>query len=266
MMQKFNSAGVEIAYSDEGDGQLVLLIHGFASNGRVNWQATGWTKTLLQAGYRVVCIDNRGHGESEKLYDPASYSASLMAHDAGRLLDRLGIAKAAVMGYSMGARVAAFLTLQQPAKVSRVVFAGLAERMVLGVPGAEAISEGLLAENARDVKDPGARSFRIFAENTKSDLKALSACMRSSRVKIKPETLAAIQCPVLVVAGELDDVAGAVAPLVNMIPGARGLVLPKRNHMNAVGDVSYKTAVLAFLKELNSTGGTDISGPPPHMS
>jgi pimeloyl-ACP methyl ester carboxylesterase len=249
MMQKFNSAGVEIAYSDDGQGAPILLIHGFASNARVNWEATGWTKTLLLAGYRVITIDNRGHGESEKLYDPALYSASIMAGDAARLLDHLGIAQAAVMGYSMGARISAFLTMQHPKKVSHVVFAGLAERMVLGVPGAEAISDGLLANDVRDVADLGARSFRIFAETTKSDLKALAACIRSSRVKIKPEALAQIVCPVLVVAGDLDTVSGLVQPLVDLIPGSKGITLPGRNHMNAVGDVGYKKAVLAFLSE-----------------
>jgi pimeloyl-ACP methyl ester carboxylesterase len=248
MMQKFNSAGVEIAYSDEGQGEPILLIHGFASNARVNWQATGWVKTLLEAGHRVICIDNRGHGESQKLYDSALYSASIMADDAGRLLDHLKIQQATVMGYSMGARISAFLTMQQPQKVSRAIYAGLAERMVLGVPGSDAIAEGLLAAHAKDVNDPGARSFRIFAENTKSDLKALAACIRSSRVKIKEEALANIQCPVLVVAGELDDVAGPVAPLVDMIPGAKGVVLLGRNHMNAVGDKGYKNTVLEFLK------------------
>lgn len=246
-MQKFNSAGVEIAFSDEGQGAPVLLIHGFASNARVNWQATGWTKTLLQAGYRVICIDNRGHGESEKLYDSSLYSAPIMADDAARLLDYLHIAQAAVMGYSMGARISAFLTMQFPQKVSRVVFAGLAERMVLGVPGSDAIAEGLLADDVRDVVDAGARSFRIFAENTKSDLKALAACIRSSRVKIKQEALARITCPVLVVAGALDDVAGPVQPLVDLIPGSRGVTLPSRNHMNAVGDIGFKKEVLAFL-------------------
>jgi pimeloyl-ACP methyl ester carboxylesterase len=249
MMQKFNSAGVEIAFSDQGHGEAVLLIHGFASNGRVNWQATGWMKVLLDAGYRVIAIDNRGHGESEKLYDADQYSAPVMADDAARLLQHLGVERAAVMGYSMGARISAFVCMQHPALVSRAVFAGLAERMVLGVPGAAAIADGLLAATTREVEDAGARSFRIFAETTKSDLKALSACMRSSRVKIKPEALAGIVCPVLVVAGEVDDVAGAVQPLVDLIPGAIGVVLQGRNHMNAVGDIGYKRAVLGFLAE-----------------
>jgi pimeloyl-ACP methyl ester carboxylesterase len=246
-MQKFNSDGVEIAYSDQGEGQPVLLIHGFASNSRVNWEATGWVRTLLGAGYRVIAIDNRGHGESEKLYDPQQYSAPIMADDAARLLSHLEIETAAVMGYSMGARITAFLTMLHPTRVSRAVFAGLAERMVLGVPGSDAIAEALEAPTLDSITDVGAKSFRVFADLTKSDQRALAACIRSSRVKIKPEALGQITCPVLVVAGEVDDVAGSVQPLVDLIPGAKGVVLPGRNHMNAVGDKGFKDAVLQFF-------------------
>jgi pimeloyl-ACP methyl ester carboxylesterase len=254
-MHKFNSAGVEIAYGDEGQGQPILLIHGFASNARVNWKATGWIKTLLDAGYRVITLDNRGHGESEKLYDPEKYSASIMAEDAARLLDDLGVTSACVMGYSMGARITAFLCLQRPDLVSRAVFAGLAERMVLGVSGTEEIAQAMEARTREDIVGKGALAFRIFAEQTKSDVKALAACIRSSRVKLKPEALAKIACPVLVVAGELDDISGPVAPLVDMIPTAKGVVLPGRNHMNAVGDAGYKKAVLEFLRSTGQSVG-----------
>jgi pimeloyl-ACP methyl ester carboxylesterase len=258
-MQKFNSAGVEIAFIDShpahGTGEPVLLIHGFASNHQVNWVATGWQRTLHDAGYRVIMVDNRGHGHSQKLYSPSDYSSPIMADDAKRLLDHLKIEKAAVMGYSMGARISAFLTLHHPSRVSRAVFAGLAEGMVLGVPGGEAIADGLEAPSRAEVSDPGALSFRVFAENTKSDLKALAACIRSTRVKIKPEALGSIRVPVLVVAGDADEVAGPVAPLVSLMPTARGVSLPGRNHMNAVGDKGYKQAVLAFLADTREPSG-----------
>src|SRR5688572_7403274 len=110
-MNTFDSDGVTIAYLDEGEGAPILLIHGFASNIQVNWVMTGWVDTLKRAGFRVIAIDNRGHGTSEKLYDTAVYGAAMMAEDARRLLDHLGIQRADVMGYSMGARIAAFLTL-----------------------------------------------------------------------------------------------------------------------------------------------------------
>ena len=246
-MQKFNSDGVEIAFDVWGEGAPILLIHGFASNSEVNWVATGWVKTLVGAGRQVIAIDNRGHGQSAKLYDSAQYSAPVMADDAARLLRQLQIEKADVMGYSMGARISAFLTMQHPSSVRRAVFAGLASRMITGVGGSDAIAEALEAEDRPLNIDRAAMAFRVFAEQTKSDLKALAACIRSSRVKIKEEGLAAIQVPVLVVAGELDDIAGSVDGLTSIIPGSKGIVLPKRNHMNAVGDSGYKAAVLEFL-------------------
>lgn len=246
-MHKFNSDGVEIAYQMAGEGPPILLIHGFASNARVNWWDTSWVKTLTDAGRQVISFDHRGHGASQKLYDSALYPAAEMAEDARRLLDHLGIVQADVMGYSMGARVAAFLTIAHPDRVRRAVFAGLASRMITGVGGAEAIAAAMEAPSRGDVADAGARAFRIFAEQTKSDLRALAACIRSSREKITAEELATIRVPVLVVAGEKDDVAGDVETLVKAIPGAQGVTLPGRNHMNAVGDRGYKDAVLAFL-------------------
>ena len=246
-MQKFNSDGVEIAFEVWGEGPPVLLIHGFASSAFVNWRDTHWVKVLTEAGHQVIAIDNRGHGQSEKLYDSALYSAPLMADDAVRLLDHLNVAQADVMGYSMGARITAFMAMVHPTRVRRAVFAGLATRMITGVGGAEEIALALEADSAAAVEDRMARGFRLFADQTKSDRRALAACIRSSRVKIKAEALAEIKVPVLVVAGELDDVAGNVAELTAIIPGSQGVVLPNRNHMNAVGDRGCKDAVLNFL-------------------
>jgi pimeloyl-ACP methyl ester carboxylesterase len=248
-MHKFNSASVDIAFDDEGQGEPILLIHGFASNGRVNWVNTGWVKTLAAGGYRVITIDNRGHGESEKLYDPSLYEAVEMAEDARRLLDHLNIPRAHVMGYSMGARISAFLAINHPSRVAAVILAGLAENLIKGVGGGAEIAKGLEAASIVDVEDVGARAFRYFAETTGSDLKALAACIKSSRVKITEEMLAGIASPVLVVVGEKDDLSGPVEPLVRAIPGALGLTLPGRNHMNAVGDKGYKAAVSQFLHD-----------------
>ena len=247
-MPRFLSANVEIDYDATGAGEPVLLIHGFASTARVNWIDTGWVRTLSDAGYTAITFDNRGHGSSGKVYDPQAYGAPIMAEDARRLLDHLGIAEAHVMGYSMGARIAAFLAIAQPRRVRSLVLAGLAANMTRGVEGAEEAARALEAPSRDDVKEPGPRAFRLFAEQTKSDLKALAACMRSSRQTIAETELALITAPVLIIAGALDDIAGPVEPLVRAIPRARGLTLPRRNHMNAVGDKLYKQAVIDFLK------------------
>lgn len=248
---QFVSAGqVIIDYDLWGNGAPVLLIHGFASNARVNWVDTGWVGTLNQAGYQAITFDNRGHGKSSKLYDPSFYSAELMAEDAKRLIDHLGYRRGAVMGYSMGARIAAVLTIHNPSLVSAAVFAGLAANMMTGIRDAETIAAALEADRLDDIKDETARRFRIFAEQTGSDLKALAACMRASRQAASAEELQRIQVPVLVVAGSEDETAGPVEALVKAIPGARGLVIPGRDHMKTVGDRRFKEAVVAFLDGL----------------
>jgi pimeloyl-ACP methyl ester carboxylesterase len=247
MMQKFNSAGVEIAFDVLGEGPPVLLVHGFASSSRINWGETGWVRTLTEAGRQVILFDHRGHGESEKLYDSGQYSALLMADDAARLLDHLGITSADVIGYSMGARVTAFMLINHQAKVRRAVLAGLAQNLINGVPGSEEIAKALEAEDLSSVTDLQGRAFRIFAQRTQGDLKALAACIRSSRVKIKPDALALVDRPVLVVAGENDTLAGNIQPLVDAIPGARGVSLPGKDHMSSVGDLGFKRAVVEFL-------------------
>jgi pimeloyl-ACP methyl ester carboxylesterase len=166
----FQSDGVEIAYEVVGEGAPVLLIHGFASNARVNWRDTLWVKTLVGAGHRVIAHDNRGHGQSEKLYDPADYGAENMAEDARRLLDHLEIAKADVIGYSMGARLTALLAIAHPDRVRRAVLGGLAANMIRGLAGSETIARALEADDPAAITDPAARGFRAFAEQTNSDL------------------------------------------------------------------------------------------------
>lgn len=246
-MKVFDSEGVEIAYLDEGAGEPVLLIHGFASNTQVNWVDTGWVRELTRAGHRVIAIDNRGHGRSAKLHDPAAYGAPIMAEDARRLLDHLAIARADVIGFSMGARIAAFLALKHPERVRSVVFGGLGINMVRGMAGTGPIANALEAPSIDDVTNATARTFRAFAEQTKSDLKALAACIRSSRDPITAEALGTLQMPVLVAVGTRDVVGGSARELAALIPGAQALEIPDRDHMRSVGDRVHKDGVLAFL-------------------
>jgi len=246
-MSSFDSDGVEIAFIDEGEGKPILLIHGFASNVEVNWVSTRWVSTLNDAGYRVIAMDNRGHGKSEKLHDVEAYGAPLMADDACRLLDHLGLERADVMGYSMGARISAFLSLQNPERVRSAVFAGLGYNMVRGVGGTGPIARALEAESIDEVTNETARTFRAFAESTGSDLKALAACIRSSREKITPEDVGRIGVPVLVAVGTKDVIGGSATDLAALIPGAEALEIEGRDHMKAVGDRQYKDGVLDFL-------------------
>jgi pimeloyl-ACP methyl ester carboxylesterase len=248
-MHRFQHDGVEIAFLDEGEGEPIVLVHGFASNAQVNWVYPGWVATLTKAGRRVIALDNRGHGASSKLYDPAAYHSARMADDVRALLDHLGLGRADVMGYSMGARITAFFALAHPTRLRRAILGGLGIRLVDGVGLPESVAEALEAPALADVRDPTGRVFRAFAEQTRSDLAALAACIRGSRQTLTRDEVAAINAPVLVAVGTKDEVAGSAQALAALLPCGRALDIPGRDHMLAVGDKVFKEAVLAFLAE-----------------
>lgn len=248
-MQFFTHDGFDLAFLDKGEGDPVLMIHGFASSHFVNWVSPGWFKTLNDAGYRAIAFDNRGHGQSSKSYDPADYTPQKMASDAAALLDHLGIERAHVMGYSMGARITAFLALQEPAKVATVIFGGLGVGMVDGVGDWDPIADALLAEDAAAVTHPRGKTFRAFADQTKSDRRALAACIATSRELLSEDEVARITQPALIAVGTKDDIGGSPDELAGLMPNAESFRIEGRDHMLAVGDKAFKQKVLEFLKE-----------------
>jgi pimeloyl-ACP methyl ester carboxylesterase len=250
-MPSFHHGEAEIAYLDQGQNPShpipIVLVHGFASNAQVNWVYPGWIGELTRAGRRVIALDNRGHGQSAKLYDASAYHTATMAEDVVALIDHLRIARADFMGYSMGARICAFVALKHPDRVRKLILGGLGGRLVEGVGLPESIADALLAPSLADVPDQTGRTFRSFAEQTKSDRKALAACIRGSRQTLTREEVASIKTPTLIAVGTRDDVAGSPHELAAMMPNAKALDIPNRDHMLSVGDKVFKAAVLQFL-------------------
>ena len=249
---RFTHNGLEFAYFDEGDpsGKPVLLIHGFASSAMVNWVHPGWLQTLAGAGRRVIAIDNRGHGKSDKPHDPAAYHPALMAGDAAALLDHLGIEKADVFGYSMGARISAFVAVEHGEKVRSLVWGGLGIRLVRGSEDWDPIAQALLAPSLDGVTNERGRMFRSFADKTGSDRFALAACISSNRVHVSEAAVSRIMQPVLIGVGTKDDLAGSADELAHMLPDGRAIDIPGRDHMLAVGDRVFKKAVMDFYDDI----------------
>ncbi|MGV3490256.1 MAG: alpha/beta fold hydrolase [Devosia sp.] len=246
-MPEFSSAGIGIAYEVHGEGEPILLIHGFGSSGKINWIDTGWVETLMGAGYQPITFDNRGHGSSRKLYDTKLYYAHEMAEDARRLLEHLKIERAPVMGYSMGARITAFLMLNHPERVSVAIWGGMGINLVTGLEDSEAIIEGLTAESLEQVTGRTARQFRIFADHNKADRAALAACMVNSREPMGEADIRRIAAPVLVAVGSEDDMVGSAQDLAAMLPQGEAFIIERRDHMRATGDKQFKAAALDFL-------------------
>jgi pimeloyl-ACP methyl ester carboxylesterase len=246
---EFDSGGVRLQYELHGpeDGQPVLLVHGFASDYQLNWVGTRWQETLVGANYRVIGLDCRGHGRSDKPHGPAAYAIDVLAADVRRLLDELDIASVRYVGYSMGARIGLQSVLDFPDRLHRVVLGGLG---AFGrVEDADAIARALRGGKP---ETPSALSFQRFAAaRPANDLEALAACMEAlgRTARVDRQQLAAIWTPILLVAGDLDDIAPDAPKLAARIPTARLVMIPGRDHLSTVPARPFKEAALEFLAQ-----------------
>ena len=250
--------GVRLAYEIVGDGaQTILLVHGFGSSRAQNWRDTGWYDTLTKAGYRVIAMDARGHGESDKPHTVQGYRHDEMANDLLAVLDAAAVESAHVMGYSMGGFIAIHLLIRHPERIDRLVIGGVGESYLeppnalrdrVADPKVRAqIVDALLAPDPSVIASATARGFRAFADQPGKDRLALAACMSAPTVNLPAEVLATAQRPVLVVCGEKDELTGAPDGLARAFARGKAVTVPKRDHMSAVGDKVYKQAVLDFL-------------------
>jgi pimeloyl-ACP methyl ester carboxylesterase len=241
--------GIRIAYETVGEGPSVVLVHGFASDRVQNWRAPGWYDTLAGAGYRVVAMDCRGHGESDKPHDPAFYSHALMAEDVVAVMEAAGAGPAFLMGYSMGGFISMHVLMDHPDLLRKVVIGGVGGSYLGRAFGSrDAIADALLEPDKARITDPVQKSFREFAEQSGKDIQALAACMRGNRRPFTAAELSQSQRPVLVVCGENDALTGPPDPLAAAFADGRAVTVAKRDHMTTVGDKIYKHAVLDFFK------------------
>jgi pimeloyl-ACP methyl ester carboxylesterase len=251
-MEEFLSDGVTIAYvefepREQDRNEPIVLIHGFASTHAVNWLFNQWAKTLTEDGRKVVMFDLRGHGASQKLYEPEAYGFDIMAQDTLRLLDHLGIERGDILGYSMGGRIGTHLALAHPERVRSLIMGGVGTNLLAPTALLPGMAEAMEANEIQDIEDHSLKIFRGFAESTRSDLKALAACARGVRPTFAPQDLARVETPTLICAGTRDDVAGDPHPLGKLFKQADVVDIPGRDHNRAVGDRVFKQAVLEFL-------------------
>ena len=243
---EFDSDGVRLHYELHGpdDGPPIVLVHGFASHFRLNWVGTRWQETLTGAGYLVIGLDCRGHGDSEKPHDPKAYAPDVMASDVRRLLDHLDVRAADLLGFSMGARVGLQAVLDFPDRWRHAVLAGLGTRGA--IDQAASIARAL---RGGEPENPIAQSFYSFASaRPHNDLEALAACIEAPQPKLDRARLQAIRTPILLVIGEKDELASGADELVEMIPTARLVTVPGRDHLGTVPAREFKDAALAFLE------------------
>jgi pimeloyl-ACP methyl ester carboxylesterase len=247
----FDSDGVKIHYETFGEGYPIILVHGFTANLDVNWLGPNWVETLKPIR-RVVTLDCRGHGESDKPHDPEAYGNEIMAGDVLRLMDHLGIEKADLFGYSMGSAISCHLIVHHRERFSSAVLAGTGDRFFFDSAGASVtnpMADAMLAEDPSQITDPIGKTFRALADGIpNNDRLALAACSQHVREPVDRADLARVDIPVLIVNGENDNVAGNPDQLVAAIPGAKLVLIPDTDHL-VVFDPRAKEPVLSFLEE-----------------
>jgi pimeloyl-ACP methyl ester carboxylesterase len=245
--------GVALAYECHGtDGPAVLLVHGFGSSRLQNWKSTGWFAGLTEAGFRIIAMDCRGHGDSGKPHEVGAYDHDRMADDVVTVMDAASVPGALVVGYSMGGFISLRLLAAHAPRITRLVIAGVGESYLqdsITDPAARArLADALLTPDKDSITDPRAKMFRAFADQPGKDRIALAACMRAMSPHLPLSVLASLARPVLVVCGEEDSTAGRPEPLAAAIPQAKAVLIPGRDHMSAVGDKRTRQAVIDFFK------------------
>lgn len=225
---RVQSVGVSLALREQltEGGPAVLLLHGLGSDVTGTWERSGWLAMLERAGIGWLAPDLRGHGASEKPHEPAAYRLATLVDDAVAVLDAAGLEQPAVIGYSLGSRIALELAATHPERVSRLVLGGFGERSESAIP-LEQLLERLPPNVDRD---------------------AVRACAQGAHTGMLP--LARVSVPVLLVAGEEDHFAGSIETLAAQLADARSERVRGRNHFTTLSARAFKDSAQTFLAEL----------------
>ena len=258
----FDSEGVKIHYIDEGKGSAVILLHGFTSSLR-SWRRMG-TISLLAQSRRVVALDARGHGESDKPHDEAAYGLE-MARDVIRLMDHLGIERAHLIDYSMGSMISMKLITQWPERFRSAILGGYG--YLPPAPGGEArrrkAAEDLRAGKGfgdffdfltpqKGGKASGARDLAASVFLAASDKEALAACLLGfGQLEASKEEIQAVRVPTLGLVGRQDGFFIGSTLLLKMIPNYQRVEL-RGNHITALFDPQFNAALIPFLESVEA--------------
>lgn len=257
----FNSNGVRIHYTDEGSGEPVILLHGFAVNSDLNFRRPGIIR-LLKKEFRVIAMDLRGHGLSDKPHDSSKYGME-MVNDVIRLMDYLHIKKAHLAGYSMGGAITLKLAVTHPERFITASPLGMGWELTRHSRLLKALPE--LAEKLRSKKGidplagklgtnrrrPGAVHTFWVRVMTKffNDREALAAMIRGiSAFEVTEKELRNISIPVCSIVGSKDPLKKGVDAMVGKIKNHKVVIIEGADHITAPMNKKFRETLFEFLK------------------
>ena len=258
----FDSAGVRIHYVEQGQGDPVLLIHGFSASIPTQWASPGILAALSQK-YRVIALDNRGHGKSDKPHDPAQYGAAMVA-DAVRLLDHLHVPKAHVVGYSMGGFITLKLLATRPQRCATAAICGsgwiansasedsFREELATSLETGQGVSPLIRRLTPKDRPAPSDEQLKTLNQmfTLINDPQALAAVIRGMNgLAITEEQLREIRVPAIAIIGEADTLRERLDETVAVWKDLPVVLIPGADHMNAFRSQLFLSALIEFLQE-----------------
>ncbi|UOQ90274.1 alpha/beta hydrolase [Agromyces endophyticus] len=241
--------GVRIAtyvWGDD-DAPTVLCVHGFASSCKDNWVDTGMVRDLVAAGFRVVGVDQRGHGASGTPHEASAYRMSAFVEDLVTVLDTYLLDGVRYLGYSLGGRVGWQLAVQAPEHVSRAVLGGIPDGRPLArlqIDQARAY-----ADHGTPVDDQVTRNYVTLAERVHgNDLRALIALAEGMRLgDADPDPADPPRQEVLFATGTDDAIVEQSRSLAAATPRGTFVEVPGRHHFNTPGSRVFRQAAVDFL-------------------
>ncbi len=236
--------GIRLTYEVHGEGDPVILLHGFAANSFINWERPGVIGALTAAGYSAIALDARGHGNSDKPHEESAYGSGAMVNDVQTLLDELSLESCKVVGYSMGGRVTLGLLPVEP-RIKAAVIGGVGGGVLKPAIDRSQIADALAADDPSQFSQ-SAQAFRAFADATKADRAALSAAMRAGIGQADPEVLKEIRTPVIVICGDRDTLVGDPGELADAL-GNASISVVEGDHLSAVNDPLFAKSMIEFL-------------------
>jgi pimeloyl-ACP methyl ester carboxylesterase len=241
--------GRRIATYSWGDenAPTVLCVHGFASSTRDNWVSTGWVRDLLRAGFRVLGVDQRGHGASDKPHAASDYSMDAFVDDLVTVLDTYLLDTVRYAGYSLGARVGWQLAVNVPEHVERAVLGGIPDGRPLARLQIE--QARAYAEHGTPIDDTVTQNYVTLAERVPhNDLRALIGLAEGMRLgDADPDPADPPQQQILFATGSEDAILERSKALANATPNGTFVELPGRHHFNAPGSRVFRQAAVEFL-------------------
>ncbi len=248
-----DSDGYSIFFRVTGSGTPLILVHGWGADSDNNWVETGWVD-FLNPYRKIISIDIRGHGKSDKPYTQNAYGYAAMSADVLAVMNALEIEKSDFMGYSMGAFIGAHLLGHHPQRFSSMVLGGIGDETESSAAQGIVIAQALRAKDTTKIDDAYGHAIRAYVEaNPDNDLQSLAYSALEMWPEGYPRKIAGpdssnAEFPVLIVNGENDHPYVDSADLfVAALSNARHVKIPGTDHLSVVADERFKKVVLKFL-------------------